>query len=161
MELLRTAALVAATLATGVMAGFYYAYIFSVMPGLARADARTFVTTMQRINVAILNGWFMLAFLGGLVFTGLAAALHLGAGDRRLLPWLVAAFVLYASTIVSTRAVNIPLNNELDAAGDPSTIGDLAAVRERFESTWIRWNKVRGLAALASFACMCGALLAR
>jgi uncharacterized membrane protein len=114
---------------------------------------------MQRINVAIINGWFMLAFLGALVFTAVAVALHLGAADRRLLPWLVAAFLLYAATIVLTRAVNIPLNNELMAAGDPATIGDFTAVRARFESTWVRWNVVRGLAALASFACMCVALL--
>jgi uncharacterized membrane protein len=159
MELLRTTTLIAATLTVGLMAGLYFAFIVSVMPGLARVDDRAFVVTMQRINVAIINGWFLLAFLGGLVFTALAAALHLGAADRRLLPWLVAAFLLYAATIVTTRAVNIPLNNELMAAGDPATITDFAAVRTRFEATWVRWNVARGLAALASFACMCGALL--
>jgi hypothetical protein len=56
-----------------------------------------------------LIAWNMLAFLGGLVFPALAAALHLGAADRRLLPWLVAAFLRYAATIVLIRAVNIPL----------------------------------------------------
>jgi uncharacterized membrane protein len=159
MGLLRTAALLAATVTVGLMAGLYFAFIISVMPGLARSDDRTYVIAMQRINVAILNGWFMLAFLGGLVFTALAAALHFGAADRRLLPWLVAAFFLYAATIVLTRAVNIPLNNELMAAGDPATITDFGAVRERFEATWVRWNVVRGLAALASLVCMCVALL--
>jgi len=161
MGLLRTAVLLAATLTVGLMAGLYFAFIVAVMPGLARSDDRTFVVAMQRINVAIINGWFLLAFLGGLVFTALAAALHLGAADRRLLPWLVAAFILYAATIVLTRAVNIPLNNELMAAGDPAAIADFGAVRERFEATWVRWNLVRGVAAFASFACLCGALLRR
>jgi uncharacterized membrane protein len=48
----------------------------SVMPGLRRTDDRTFVSAMQRINVAILNGWFMLSFFGALVVMAVAA----GAG---------------------------------------------------------------------------------
>ena len=55
LELFRSGALAAATLTTGLMAGLYYAYAYSVMLGLSRTDDRTFVSAMQQINVAILN----------------------------------------------------------------------------------------------------------
>jgi len=42
-------------------------------------------------------------------------------------------------TLVITYRVNIPLNNELERAGPPDRIVDPAAVRERFEMTWVRW----------------------
>jgi uncharacterized membrane protein len=159
MELLRNGSLIAATATTGLMAGIYYAYACSVMPGLRRTDDRTFVSTMQSINDAILNGWFFLAFIGALLLTGLAGVVQLGAGQRPALPWIIAAFVLYGLTIVATGAVNVPLNDELMAAGDPGQIADLAAVRARFESTWVRWNLVRTAASVAAFGCLTWALV--
>lgn len=156
---LRTGSVVAAALTTGLAAGLFYAYSYSVMPGLGRADDRTFVLGMQRINVAILNGWFALCFAGALVFTALAAALHIPSGGRSVLPWLVAALVLYVAVLVVTFAVNVPLNNQLNAAGDPDRVADLAAVRERFEATWVRWNIVRTAASTAAFGCLLWALV--
>ena len=147
----------AATLTTGLMAGLFYAYACSVMPGLRRTDDRTIVAVMQRINVAIVNGWFLVVFLGALVLAGLAAVLHLGA--RPVLPWIVAGLVLYAATLAVTFGVNIPLNNALDAAGDPDEIADPAAVRERFEVRWVRWNVVRAVTSTAAFGCLAWALV--
>ena len=53
-----TAALVAAVITNGLMAGLFAAYSYAVMPGLGRAGDRTFVEAMQQTNAAILNGWF-------------------------------------------------------------------------------------------------------
>src|SRR5205814_7026895 len=113
---LRTLALIAATLTMGLIAGLFYAYSCSVMPGLAGADDRTFVTTMQRINVAILNGWFFATFVGALLLTVLAAVLHLRADTRQVLLWIALALALYVLVLVVTAAVNVPLNNQLEAA---------------------------------------------
>ena len=92
-ELFRGAALVAATVTAGLMAGLFYAFSISVMTGLGRVDDRTFVTAMQRINVAILNGWFALIFGGALVLTAVATVLHIRGDGRSLLPWVGAALV--------------------------------------------------------------------
>jgi uncharacterized membrane protein len=159
LDLIRAAALIAATVTTGLMAGLFYAYSISVMPALGRSTDRTFVEGMQRINVAILNGWFAICFGGGPVFITLAAALHLGAEHRSVLVWTAAALVLYAAMLVITFRINVPLNNELDAAGDPDKITDLAAVRRRFEATWVRWNIVRTVANTAAFGCLTWALV--
>ncbi|WP_106191100.1 DUF1772 domain-containing protein [Umezawaea tangerina] len=155
MDTLRGASLVGATLTTGLMAGLFFAYTCSVMPALKGADDRTFVDAMQRVNVAIVNGWFLLAFLGAAVLGVLAAFLHLG---RAGFGWVLAGAVLYLAAIAVTAAVNIPLNNALDAAGDPAAITDLAAVRTRFETTWVPWNLVRTLTSTAGFACLAWAL---
>ena len=79
MRSFATGSLLLAVLTVGMMAGVYAAFAFAVMPGLARAADRTFVEAMQRINVAILNGWFLICFLGGLVFSALALVLSLRA----------------------------------------------------------------------------------
>jgi len=159
MDLFRGASLIAATITMGLAAGLFYTFSISVMPGLAQTADRSFVEAMQRINVAILNGWFALAFGGALVCTVLATLLQLGADDRAVLVWAAAALVLYATVLVITFAVNVPLNNQLNAAGAPDRIADLAAVRERFEALWVRWNTVRTVASTAAFGCLTWAVV--
>lgn len=84
-EVLRGATLLTATVAMGLSAGLFYTFSVGVMPGLGRTDARTFVIAMQQINVAILNPWFLLAFLGAPALTIVAGALHLRADGRAAL----------------------------------------------------------------------------
>lgn len=159
LELSRGATLVVATVAMGLLAGLFYAFDCSVMPGLNRTDDRTFVSGMQQINVAILNGWFFAVFLGAPLVTALAGLLQLGGGSRRVLLWIVAAFVLAGVEFVITVVVNIPLNDALAAAGDPEQIADLAAVRAQFEASWVRWNVARTVALTAAFGCLTWALM--
>jgi uncharacterized membrane protein len=156
---LAAAALVAAAVTVGLMAGLFAAFSYAVMPGLRRVDDRAFVAIMQRINVAIINPWFLVCFLGGLLFTALAGVLHLGGESRAAVPWIVAGFVLYAWTLAITGRVNVPLNNALDAAGPPEQIADLPAVRGQFEARWVRWNTVRAVTSTAAFGCLVWALL--
>ncbi|MFC8716989.1 DUF1772 domain-containing protein [Kitasatospora sp. NPDC057198] len=158
MAVLRTATLIGAVLLTGLSAGLFYSYACSVMPGLAKADDRVFVETMQRVNTAILNGWFMLSFLGALLLIAAAGLLQWRGGDRTVLLWIAAAAVLYLAMLVITGAVNVPLNDKLAAAGDPRTLADPAAVRAAFEDTWVRWNLVRAVTSTAAFGCLIGAL---
>ncbi|MDJ1135033.1 DUF1772 domain-containing protein [Streptomyces iconiensis] len=152
--------LMAAVLATGLSAGLYYGFACAVMPGLRRAGDRTFVEAMQRINTAILNGWFLLLFLGSLLLTLISGGLHLAeGGGHGALPWIGAGAVLYAGVLGLTFRVNVPLNDALDAAGLPADEAALAAVRERFEDAWVRWNTVRAVVNTAAFACLAWALV--
>ncbi|GAA2665635.1 anthrone oxygenase family protein [Streptomyces aculeolatus] len=157
----RTAVLFAAALTTGLSAGLFYVWSYSVMPGLARASDRTFVESFQQMNRAMMNGWFALTFGGAFLFLLLAGGLLLGAdGDQRsrTLPWLIAALVLYVAMFVITFAVNVPMNNDLDAAGAVDQIKDLAGLRERVEDRWVRWNNVRSVVTVLSFGCVSWAL---
>ena len=158
-EILRDAVLIAATLTTGLMAGVFGINSNAIMPGLRRTDDRTFVAAFQSVDRAIINPAFMATFLGALVLTALAAALHLGDG-RPLLPWIMAALILYLVVFVVTIRVNVPRNNEIKAAGDVDRIADLHGVRERFhEARWIRWNHLRAFASILAFALLAWTLI--
>ncbi|HVQ95412.1 MAG TPA: anthrone oxygenase family protein [Mycobacteriales bacterium] len=158
-ELTRGASLVAATITMGLMAGLFFAWAQGVMTGLHRSSDRTFVEALQQMNVAILNGWFALAFGGAVVLTAVTGVLHLRSDARSVLPWIVAAFVLYLLVLIVTAAVNVPLNNELMAAGPVDRITDLAGVRAHFETTWVRWNILRAVLNAAAFGCLTWALV--
>jgi uncharacterized membrane protein len=133
MDGLRALSLMAATISMGLVAGVFGLYGHTIMPGLKKTDDRTFVGAFQSIDRAIINPWFMGGgFLGALVFTAAAGILNIG---EDVLPWIVAAFVLYAVTFVITVAINVPLNDEIKTAGDPDRIPDLAAVRARFNES--------------------------
>ncbi|MFD4183542.1 DUF1772 domain-containing protein [Rhodococcus sp. NPDC058514] len=156
VKLLQTITLLGAGVTAGLMAGLFAAFAYAVMPGLGRTDDRTFIAAMQKINVAILNGWFMICFLGGLVLTVATLFLHLRSA-RSALPWIAAALVLYVAMLAITAVVNVPLNNELARAGDAMVDPDL--VRKHFESRWVTWNIVRAVACTAAFAALAYALV--
>lgn len=133
--------LLAAALLAGLQAGTYFTWATGVMPGLADVDDRTFVSTMQSVNVAIVNPVFMLTFLGAPLLAGVA----IWAGGPAARPWTVAATVLAVGTVVVTVAGNVPLNDALAAAGPVDRIRDLGAVRADFESLWVKLNVLRTL----------------
>nr|RPH31680.1 MAG: DUF1772 domain-containing protein [Chloroflexota bacterium] len=143
------------------MAGVFGLYAHTIMPGLGRTDDRTFVGAFQAIDRAIINPWFLAGgFVGALVFTALAAVLHVPADRRSVLPWIAVALILYLVVFVITIGVNVPLNDAIKAAGDPDRIADPAMVRERFdEARWVAWNNVRTLASTAAFGCLAWALV--
>ncbi|WP_354702372.1 hypothetical protein DSM112329_02729 [Paraconexibacter sp. AEG42_29] len=152
-------ALGVAVLATGLMAGLFYAYACSVMPGLAKASDRTALEAMQRINTAIMNPVFFAGFLGAPAAALVALVLEHRDGAGPVARWVLAGLVLYGVVVVVTGAANVPLNDEL-ARADLSRQGtDLAALRDRFEDTWVLWNVVRTVACVAAFGCLGRALM--
>jgi uncharacterized membrane protein len=161
MDAVRAMSLIAATMSMGLMAGVFGLYAHTIMPGLGRTDDRIFVGAFQAIDRAIINPWFLAGgFVGALVFTALAAVLHVPADRRSVLPWIVVALILYLVVFVITIGVNVPLNDAIKTAGDPDRIADLAMVRERFdEGRWVRWNNVRTVASTAAFGCLAWALV--
>ena len=149
----------AATITMGIGAGVYLLYAFAIMPGLRRTDDRTFVGAFQQIDTAIVGPFLLVFFIGPLAFAALAAALHLGDGDRSELALIAVAIVLQLLMAGITLRVNVPLNDGIKAAGDPSQI-DVAAVRQRFnEARWARGNNVRAVAATVAFGCLAWALV--
>jgi uncharacterized membrane protein len=145
----------AALVAMALVAGLIYTFSVAVMPNLADADDRTFVATMQRFNE---NPVFQLSFTGALVLTALAAVLQRRYGPGIAVCWTVAALVLYGIVVAVTFGINIPLNDELDRAGDPDRVADLAHVRNQFEGPWVAANIVRTLLSTAAVAALGRAL---
>lgn len=134
---------------TALMAGVYFTFSVAVMPGLRRTDHLAYVTAMQRINESILNPLFLLTFLLAFVVPAVAVFLHLGDDGHPRLPWIITGAVLYGATIVTTAALNIPLNNQLAAAGDV-TVESATEVRANFHDRWLRFNTVRAVLAIGA-----------
>jgi uncharacterized membrane protein len=157
MTLIRTATLIAATLAMGFVSGAFVLYAHTIMPGLRKTDDRTFVAAFQATDRAIINPWFMITAFGGALVLTLAAAI--ANRGTPTLPWIAVAFGLYLVAVIITIAVNVPLNDAIKAAGDPARI-DVAQVRARFnEARWAAANLVRVLTSVPAFGLLAWALV--
>jgi uncharacterized membrane protein len=152
-------ALVAATVATGLTAGFLAAFAHTVMPALATADDAGFVGTFQAVDRAVYNPWFMAPFALAPVLVGAALLLAVGDQPDATVALVAAALVLAVTTVVVTGRVHLPLNREIGEADLGGGASALAAARSRFERRWVRWNVVRSVTATASFGCLAVALL--
>jgi uncharacterized membrane protein len=159
-DALTLAALVAATVTSGLLAGVYLLYAHTVMPGLGRLDDRAFVASFQALDRAIVNPWFMgLGFLGSPALAALALARTRGEPGAG---WVTAALVLTVAAMGVTARVHLPRNDALKATGDPDsmTAADLAAARTAFdEGRWVRWNLVRVVTSVTATACLAWALV--
>ncbi len=157
---LTLAAVLAATVTSGLLAGVYLLYAHTVMPGLRTLDDRTFVAAFQAVDRAIVNPWFMaLGFLGAPVFSAVALA---GTWGEPAAAWVATALVLHVVAMVVTVRVHLPRNDRLKAAGDPDTLADaeLAALRAAFdEAGWVRWNLLRAVTSVAATGILAWALV--
>ncbi|MFL1380909.1 MULTISPECIES: DUF1772 domain-containing protein [unclassified Nocardiopsis] len=144
---------VVAVVLTGLFAGLFFAFSIAVMPGLARAGDRAMIEAMQGINVAILNPFFAVVFIGAPVVVLGQALLYWAVERTAALWWAGGALALLVLVLVATFAVNVPRNNALDRAGSPARLADPAAVRGGFEAVWVRWNHLRTLASTAALLC--------
>jgi uncharacterized membrane protein len=147
------AVLGAATVTTGLMAGLFYAFDISVMPGLGRTDDRTFVSAMRSINEAIENPLFATTYAAALALPVTAGVMQWRAGNRRAARWIAAGVIGYGAALALTSRVNVPLNKEL---GSGRT--DLRALRDDFETLWSSSNTRRTAACTVAFACLVRAL---
>ncbi|MBM7784381.1 anthrone oxygenase family protein [Tenggerimyces flavus] len=157
MDVLRAVFLLAATLSMGLVAGVFGLYWHAVMPGLAKADDRTFVGAFQALDRGIMNPWFLLTnFVGALAFPLVAGLLLLG---QPAFVWVVVAFVLYLVVFVMTIAINVPMNDALKAAGDPNQIDNAAARKAFNEARWVSSNNVRVVLSTVAFGLLAWALV--
>ena len=158
---IRTLTLGLATLATGLVAGVFYAYAVSVNLGLAAQPDASYVATMQAINERIENPVFFLSFFGAVLFLLAALAVHLPK-PRSSRFWLIAlASALYVvGGFLLTVVVNVPLNEELARVADASA-GELARARAGYEGPWNFWNGVRAVLSSLAFVVLVGACLLR
>jgi uncharacterized membrane protein len=136
-------------LGCGLIAGVLFAFSAFVMNALARLPPAQGIAAMQSINVAVINPWFMTAFLGTAALCILLAAASLFTWHQPGSGYRLAGSVLYlAGTILVTMACNVPRNDAL-AAVDPAS-ADGASLWAGYVTSWTAWNHVRTAAALAA-----------
>jgi uncharacterized membrane protein len=142
-------------LASALIAGFFYAYSISVMPGLDATDPGTAVRAMRSINAAIRTAGFAFSFFGALLFP-LAGGLLATRRPVRALA-LAGALVYGLGAVAVTLAVNVPLNETLAAATlTPETASSLW---QECAGPWVRWNHVRTAASILAFGLVAAAVV--
>jgi uncharacterized membrane protein len=136
----------------GLMAGLFFAFSTSVMPGLRRLPPVEGAAAMQQMNRSILNPLFYVVFLGTALVC-LLLAVGAPFSGRAGTAWIVIGALLYlVGSIGLTMVVNVPMNNRLDAADPASAEG--AAIWTDYLSRWTAWNHVRSLACAAATAAL-------
>lgn len=150
----RTILLVISIVSSGLAAGLLFGWLVSVIPGTRRVGDRTYVETMQTINVAIINPAFLVPFMLTPLFLGIAAVAQYRAGNVRR-AWMLgsAAGTYLVGVLGVTIGRNIPLNDALDAVDLVGASDDaVAAERRSYERPWNRWHAVRTVASIAVLA---------
>jgi uncharacterized membrane protein len=136
-------------LLTGAVAGVFFAYSVSVMIGLDAIRPEQAIAAMRSINDKIQNPVFLATFLLTPVAAAGTGVLLLVLGQRTAgIVFLLAAGVYVVGALVPSFAVNIPMNDTLDAAR-PSA-GEAARVWSDYSSRWTLWNHVRTVSSLVS-----------
>jgi uncharacterized membrane protein len=148
-----------AALASAAAAGMMYVFSTFVMRGLDRTGPVSAVTAMRGINVeANTNAPFLLAYFAAAllaVSVGVVAVVTIGQPGAG---WLLAGAIFGVLGTVITVAVNVPLNNHLDAV-DPAVLSpaDVAHQWKAYVTTWTAWNHARtATAVIASVLMMIG-----
>jgi len=150
----------AAALASGLVAGVFWAFSSFIMAGLSRLTPPQGISAMSSINVTVIGSGFLITLLVTAVASIALAIANLAAwqGSSSWL-YLAACFIYLVGVVGVTMACNVPLNESL-AHVDP-TSAEAAAMWARFVPSWTAWNHVRTLSAFAASAAYVAGLVFR
>jgi uncharacterized membrane protein len=155
MKIIALTSVAIAVLMTAGMAGVFFAFSNSVMPGLDAVKASTAIDAMQSIDRKIQNPLFLLAFVGAPLVGALAGGLLLAIGQQRAgVLFFVAAGLYLVGALLPTAVINVPMNNELQATAIPAEAAEAARVWAGYSPRWTAWNHVRTVACSASLLVM-------
>ncbi|WP_221030565.1 DUF1772 domain-containing protein [Actomonas aquatica] len=160
MSPLQFALLIFATLASAALAGLFFVFSNFTMQALGQLTPTAGMAAMQRINVVIINPWFIGLFLGTGVVSVVLAVLGWGDWQSPATLWMLLGAVLYMlGCLVVTGTCNVPLNDALASLepGGPTAAGAWTDYRRR----WLPWNHVRMIACLGAAGSFLTALLVR
>jgi uncharacterized membrane protein len=133
-----------AAVGSALVGGVFSAFSVAVVPALRQLGAGPGTAVMREVNRVIVAAPFLVPFVG-VAPVGVAAAV-LGDG----VPAVAGALLYAVGGFGVTVAVNVPLNNALEAEGEPRW--------PDYHRRWARWNHVRALACTAAAACFALAL---
>ncbi len=138
---------IAAALLCGLVTGLLFGFAVVAMPGLGTLNDGAFLRGFQVMDRVIQNRQplFMVAWVGSVLAVVATAVLGIAELDGADLLLALAAAVVYLLGVqVPTAAINIPLNNAIQAI-DPETLDAEAQRRARqdFEARWNQWNGIR------------------
>ena len=140
-----------AALGCGLIAGVFFAFSTFVMKALAQQPPAQGITTMQSINITVINPWFMTAFLGTSIICLVLLVLALLKWQHPSAVYLLVGSLLYLlGSFGVTLVFNVPLNDALAVVKPDSPEG--TTLWAKYLTNWTFWNHVRTIASLAAAA---------
>jgi uncharacterized membrane protein len=137
----------ATTIGSGLLAGVFFTFSAFVMSGLRRLPDPAGAAAMRSINLTAQRPPFMIALFGVSALCVVMIIRAIGTWSQPGAAWLLAGAVLtIAGAVGVTAAINVPLNNRLDAG---------TVTWPQFLAGWVPANHVRTILCLAG----CAALL--
>lgn len=137
------------TVLTGLSAGFFATYEYSVTRALIEVNDTVYVVAFQAINATVQSLEFGIIFFGS--FVALIVALVVSRSNRAARNLLFLALVAYLAMLAITFSIHIPLNDSL-AVVEANTSEIATAARATFETRWNDMHLIRTLAVLVAFA---------
>lgn len=141
-------------LLSGMVAGLFYGYSCSVIPGLGNLSNREYLKAFQFINKAILNPYFFTSFMGTLIILPVTAWVNYSKVSDTSFYFLLAATIIYCVGVFGVTAFgNVPLNNSLTHFDiNPASELAVSQKREAFEKLWNHYHSIRTIASVLTFS---------
>lgn len=128
------------------MAGAFFGFSTGVMPGLNAAKPGSAIDAMQGMNQKIQNPLFIAMFMLVPVAAAAAGVLLLTLDQKAAaILFFAAAGVYLLGALFPSFAVNIPMNNDLDAVTIPKDASEAAKIWSDYSGRWTAWNNVRAV----------------
>ncbi|MGI8910426.1 MAG: DUF1772 domain-containing protein [Rubrobacteraceae bacterium] len=160
VSVLRLIAVIGATVTTGLISGFFYAYACSVTLGTALLPDEQYIAAMQAINATVRNGVFAVSFFGAAALLLLAVVVRLPRPRSVRFALLALACALYiGGGFLLTMLINVPMNEELATVSLDAPARVLAEARAAYEEPWNFWNGVRTVFSTLAFGLCIAACL--
>ena len=153
MDLFHIALMLSALLCS-LVAGLVLTFAIVVMPGIRSLGDRDYLMAFKVMDRVIQNNQpiFMLVWVGSALLVLVSTVWgiwRLDGLDRILL--LIAGVIYIFGVQVPTAAINVPINNRLQALDlDTASDAELRALAETYETRWLRWNTNRTIVAITT-----------
>jgi len=144
---------------TGLTAGLCFTWSNAITPGIGRLDDLSFLKAFQAMNRAIINGQFMIVFMGPTILLFVNTYLF-RYNSTAFWIFLVAAILFFVGVGLVTVFGNVPLNEILDKSNlEALSKVELQELRNKFEQPWNRLHMIRTLSSLISFVLLITGIL--
>lgn len=149
----QTIVLVSAMFLTGLMAGIFFTWSNAVKPGIGKLGDLEYLNALQSMNRVILNGAFLIVFIGAIIAVALVPMFHFHLYPKNIFWLFICILAIYWIGVFGVTVFgNIPLNELLDKTNlETINLEEITALRSLIEDKWNNFNLIRSISSGITF----------
>jgi len=149
----QTIILVFAIFLTGIMAGIFFTWSNAVKPGIGKLSDLEYLNALQSMNRVILNGAFLIVFVGAIIAVALVPLFHFHLYPKNIFWLFICILLIYWIGVFGVTVFgNIPLNEILDKTNlETITLEEIKTLRSSIENKWNNFNLIRSISSGITF----------